>query len=163
MRNACASDHIGSNEGNYRKFIICRSYRKGDRIVMKEIAFFESTRVAHRFRSSRADRGTDSSRREQDRSIVSLSVVANRIRRSNRHARTRTSLEHGKVLRCVFASSNARQSRDRERARSYAVVFFHSLSLSVFLSPRSPRHDQDRGMRRRRFISTPVAIVPFVS
>lgn len=72
----------------------------------------------------------------------------------------------------VFARSSARQSGDRERARVcvcicvfFLFLFSLSLALSLSLSPlgSTPRFSHSRRTRRGRFISTPVAIVPFVS
>lgn len=68
----------------------------------------------------------------------------------------------------VFARSSARQSGDREhtRARAYMCVRVHFFLFLVSLpiSPPLPsRFSHGRGTRRGRFISTPVAIVPFVS
>lgn len=70
----------------------------------------------------------------------------------------------------VFARSSARQSGDREHARArvcvYVRVYFFILGLSPGLSPLihpPPRFSHGRRTRRGRFISTPVAIVPFVS
>lgn len=72
----------------------------------------------------------------------------------------------------VFARSSVRQSRDREHPRAWCVcvcIFFilglslPGISLSPFPPPPPLRFSHGRRTRRERFISTPVAIVPFVS
>lgn len=79
--------------------------------------------------------------------------------RRRRDARTR-SFERGNVFRRFFASrGRTLVNPEIESARVWFFLFL------VFLSPASlhRRFSRSRRTRRGRFISTPVAIVPFVS
>jgi len=135
-------------------FVVCRIYRKRDRIVIKEIAFFESMNRASLSLVSHRSRDKQLSTRAGSLDRISVCRRESKPPRSDtQQPRTRKSAP---LSFCKLERSSIRRSR--ARALVCGSVFSFSVSLSLSSHPR-----QERGMRRGRFISTPVAIVPFVS
>lgn len=93
--------------------------------------------------------------------------MVNQVRRNNLRRRDIEELgrssEHGKVLQ-LFLHGRALVNPEIESKRMYMCVYVFFYSYSLFPSSRiHPRFSYSRRTRRGCFISTPVAIVPFVS